>query len=515
MNRVLLLAAGLLLLAASPVLAEAHAERLLIVIGSKHGLSGEWPLAYAQRDAARFARVMVELGHVAPEHVVELFDPSAQDILAELRAVAGRARSADVTLFVFYSGHGSDTALHVQGQALALSVLRQELERVPARLKLLVVDACRGAVARKGFGTTEPFALSLTQPAQHRGLIVLSAAGTGEEALESYELRSGVFTHHLLSALRGAADQDADGRVSLYEAYDYAYSNTLKTSAQANNRGQHATLDLALEGSGPLVLTRLAPAKSVLTLPGASDYHYVVFERGSDTAVAEVNTTRTRLTQLALPAGQFVVYRNSAAGTAAAEVTLPFGGTKVLETSDFKATSASAFASKGMYRRHPHALSFSLGAATNLAHRAGPQASLGYEWSSGSWASTLTLGATGYELRTVLAGSRQSIDLSYGMEYRVPLGSITVGAGAGAAVGWIRQTLRERPGRLAPDVDNALSLGAFATVRLILPVDSVFGWQIAARASQHFYRQEEIGSAGARILGMTAFGILSGAQVSF
>ena len=112
----------------------------------------------------------------------------------------------------------------------------------------------------------------------------MSAAGSGEEALESNSLKSGVFTHHLISALRGAADRDADGRVTLHEAYEYAYSGTLQTSSRTNERLQHPTISFAAEGAGPLVLTRIAPARSLLTLPAARDEQYVVFEKGTEAA---------------------------------------------------------------------------------------------------------------------------------------------------------------------------------------------------------------------------------------
>ena len=40
-------------------------------------------------------------------------------------------------------------------------------------------------------------------------------------------LGGSLFTHHLLSAMRGASDSDGDGQVTLFEAYSYAYERTL------------------------------------------------------------------------------------------------------------------------------------------------------------------------------------------------------------------------------------------------------------------------------------------------
>ena len=52
----------------------------------------------------------------------------------------------------------------------------------------------------------------------------------GEDAQESDDIKGSFFTHHLVSALRGAADEDMDGRVVLEEAYRYTYNETLRAS---------------------------------------------------------------------------------------------------------------------------------------------------------------------------------------------------------------------------------------------------------------------------------------------
>jgi uncharacterized caspase-like protein len=66
------------------------------------------------------------------------------------------------------------------------------------------------------------------------GLVWLFASDTGEAAQESDELRGALFTHYWVSGLRGAADANGDGRVTLAESYDFAYSQTLYRSAQSS-----------------------------------------------------------------------------------------------------------------------------------------------------------------------------------------------------------------------------------------------------------------------------------------
>src|SRR5205823_5089889 len=122
--------------------AEAATRRLAIVVGHNAG-AGETPLRYAEADAARFARVLVELvgvkgGTPGPSFQIRLDD----DDLAST------------------------------------------------------------------------------------GYVFLTSSAGDELALESPEIHGSFFTHHLISGMLGQADVSGDHRVSLAEAYEYAYART-------------------------------------------------------------------------------------------------------------------------------------------------------------------------------------------------------------------------------------------------------------------------------------------------
>jgi len=67
---------------------------------------------------------------------------------------------------------------------------------------------------------------------------VLTSSAADELALESREIRGSFFTHHLVSGLRGTADASGDGRITLSEAYQYAFDHTLTATASTGIR-QH------------------------------------------------------------------------------------------------------------------------------------------------------------------------------------------------------------------------------------------------------------------------------------
>jgi uncharacterized protein YraI len=69
-------------------------------------------------------------------------------------------------------------------------------------------------------------------------------------SLERSDVGNSLFTHCLLRGLRGAADSNRDGVVTLKEAYEYMYEETKKASKGV----QHPQLEGKLEGEFPLSL---------------------------------------------------------------------------------------------------------------------------------------------------------------------------------------------------------------------------------------------------------------------
>ena len=129
-------------------------------------------------------------------------------------------------------------------------------------MRLLVVDACRsGAVTRvKGVRKIPEFAIKLEDRVEAEGTAMISSSTAGESSQESDRLRASFFSHHLVNALRGAADRNGDGRVTLSEAYAYSYAQTLRSSGQTLQL-QHPTYAYDVKGSGDLVLTTLSGAE--------------------------------------------------------------------------------------------------------------------------------------------------------------------------------------------------------------------------------------------------------------
>lgn len=321
MKRRLVLGVLAVIAAAVPGVARAlPPDTWLVAIANNTGLGNEVELLYAERDAREIASVMRLHGGVSTRHTLMLLDEDAagvrralQDVNAAIRARAGEGRPT--ALVVFYSGHADATSLHLNGTELSLDELKALVEGSPAGVRLLVVDACRsGTVTRvKGVSAAESFKLDLQDQVATEGLAIITSSAAGETSQESDRLRGSFFTHHLVNALRGAADQDGDGKVTLTEAYGYTYAQTLRSSG-GTIALQHPTYSFDVKGRGELVLSTPAALQGkmgLLRLANASTY-LVAEGREDGPIVAEVFPQADRR-ELALPAGSYFVQQRLSA----------------------------------------------------------------------------------------------------------------------------------------------------------------------------------------------------------
>ena len=240
-------------------------RRFALVVGANQGNASDVALRYAERDARRLADVLTRMGRVQPEDLILLEATDAQSVervLGDLNRRIGQFHAtrpdAETMLVVFYSGHAGPVGLHIGGTRLRFDRLKQMLDDSPARIRVLIVDACRsGEVTRvKGAAAAEPFAIQVEDRLGGEGMAIITSSAAGEDAQESDRLQGSFFTHSFLTGLQGAADTSGDRRVTLNEAYRYAYDETLRATSRAPNL-QHPTYSFRLRGRDDLVLTVL------------------------------------------------------------------------------------------------------------------------------------------------------------------------------------------------------------------------------------------------------------------
>lgn len=241
---------------------EASLRRYALVIGANQGGTGRQPLKYAGTDAKAFARVMTEMGGVAPEDQTLLLDPTRAGIDSALEALGSRIKKAGATarrseVILYYSGHSDETGIMLGKERWNYPEIRRALEGLSTDVRIAILDSCAsGALIRtKGGVQRPPFLMDASSSV--KGYAFLTSSAEDEAAQESERLKGSFFTQALVAGLRGAADSTRDGKVTLHEAYQFAFHNTLDQTRQTAAGPQHPGYDIRLVGSGDLVLTDL------------------------------------------------------------------------------------------------------------------------------------------------------------------------------------------------------------------------------------------------------------------
>lgn len=344
------LALGLLgaVLAAAP--AARAEERFALVIGANAGWANDRPLRHAESDAEHVRDVLVELGGFAADRVHLLRDPDTAEVRALLRRLDATLRGArgETLLFVYYSGHADARHLHLRGEPLSHEELYTVLRDSPGRVRLGVVDACRSGslVEAKGGRPVATFEARVVDELEVNGLALLTSSGADELSQERRALAGSVFTHHLVSGLRGAADANEDGRVTLSEAYQHAFQRTEADTAETPVP-QRPAFRYELKGQGEVVLTRLERASATLVLPRAEGERYVVVDRNEWRLAAEGRAQPEREVLLALAPGEYRVKRVGMRHLEVAPVRLEAGARVAVAGLTFQTRALSSGLLKG------------------------------------------------------------------------------------------------------------------------------------------------------------------------
>ena len=195
------------------------------------------------------------------------FLPAKANIERQLEQVLTRLVARGDMVLVALSGHGvhmgktsffcpADARLDDPETLISLDSIYDRLRRCPAALKVVMVDACRNdprlgrersAAGKDQLGDSSQFVQALERLPE--GTILINSCTEGEVSQEDKHFGHGVFMHFVLEGLKGQADKDGDGNVTLGELTRYAASETKNYVARTFSDSQRPKLrgDLTLE----------------------------------------------------------------------------------------------------------------------------------------------------------------------------------------------------------------------------------------------------------------------------
>jgi hypothetical protein len=361
-----------LLLATVPLVAApanaAGQHRFALIAGNDQGGPDTRPLRFASEDARKVHAVLTQLGGVAPADVSLLLNQSAGDFWRALGALETRIADAkqhgERALFLlYYSGHAKDGELRLGESRIPLDALKARLAAAPADIRIGVFDSCHsGAVTRsKGARRAPAFDIQAAGSEDTRGLVLLSSASADEDAQESDEIGGSYFSHYLVSGLRGDADRSRDRRVTLSEAYAYAYARTVADTAESAAGAQHPTFSYDFQGNADLVLTDFANRHEGIYVPGPAPAGIYYIVDGNGFIAAEIQKSTDGDRQIALPAGRYRVRRRLADRLRIGEIQIASGQLTSLDEAHLRDAPFSDDPVKGATRDEGVHLSLSLG----------------------------------------------------------------------------------------------------------------------------------------------------------
>ena len=245
-------------------------DGVAVIIGNKTYTSRIPAVEFAHRDADAFKRFVIEVLGYDAANIIDLRDAtkgrleSAFGNPTDHRGRLWRFLDPDGVsdVVVFYSGHGVPGVRDKRGYLLpadadpdtpeingySVDLLYRNLARLKSRSVTVYLDACFSGESQKGMLIRAASGISVKprMPTAASGLTVLTAARGDQVASWDEKARHGLFTHHLLNALYGAADRGAsgngDGAVTLGEVQEHLNRHMTRAARRTYGRIQNPTV---------------------------------------------------------------------------------------------------------------------------------------------------------------------------------------------------------------------------------------------------------------------------------
>ena len=295
---------------------EIAINRYVFAVSANNGGKGRPVLRYAESDARAFANVLSQMGGVSKQNVYRVTEPSVASLQSQLDALDKKlqasksAKGADANsreeVLVYYSGHADEKGLRLGEEIYSWKEFRKRVDALHADVKIAVIDACgSGAITRAKGGVAVP-AFMVDKSSDMKGYAFITSSTQDESSQESDKLKGSFFTHSLVSGLRGAGDVSGDGKVTLSEAYQFAFNETLQKTEATMGGAQHPSRDMNLAGTGDVVMTDLRSTSAGLDLDEGVDGHLFIRDEKGE-LVAELYKKSGRAMSLGFPAGKYSV----------------------------------------------------------------------------------------------------------------------------------------------------------------------------------------------------------------
>jgi uncharacterized caspase-like protein len=242
-----------------------------VLVGISNYKDTQYNLQYAAADAKLYYDFLKSpSGGLVPEHHISLLmneKATQANILGALEDKFNQAATNDLVIF-FIASHGvmatsgqlyflnyEADANNLRGTAVRVSEIDEIFKSTQATKQLFIADACHSGGTGFSFGKRNVENSNVNRllhqiANSESGVVALMASRESESSLEDAKWGNGhgVFTYYLIDGLKGNADFNKNGLVTLGELYDYLYEHIPK----ATQNKQHPSLNGNLSNTFPL-----------------------------------------------------------------------------------------------------------------------------------------------------------------------------------------------------------------------------------------------------------------------
>ena len=235
-----------------PVTGIREPDAVAVVIGISRYENKDVPqVDYARRDAATVKDYLIRTLGFDAKRIVDLYDeevtlPKLNSVFRTKLKNMVVPRKSDV--FVFYSGHGVPDVnkkepylvpygfdpSDVENTGFVLKDLYEQLARIDAKSVTVAIDSCFSGSSEGGaiIKDISPVFLDVSNPMlKVKNGVIFTASSSKQVSSWYHKKQHGLFTYFFLQGMRGRADSDNDGQVTVKELEDYVKRNVTE---QAN-----------------------------------------------------------------------------------------------------------------------------------------------------------------------------------------------------------------------------------------------------------------------------------------
>jgi len=346
----------MLLLTDSTVFSKAVSEkntinRYAFIVGANNGGSDRIKLKYAVSDAGSVMKIFNKMGGIKHSNTKIMIEPDRKSFLTGINRMykkinREKSSSSRIEVLFYYSGHSDEEGILLGGEKVYYTEISRTIKKMPADVRIAILDSCSsGAFTRlKGGKKKAPFQVDASN--NMKGFAFMTSSSADEASQESDRIKGSFFTHYLVSGLRGAADMSQDGRITLNEAYQFAYTGTLARTEKTVHGAQHPNYNIQMTGTGDVVMTDIRKSSSVMVIDkNISGRLFIRDDRGN--LVAEIRKPSGKKIQLGLEQGSYSITNKKDKNLFEASVEIAEGKNILLAAKDFKSVSGESTVARG------------------------------------------------------------------------------------------------------------------------------------------------------------------------